>query len=197
MAPHTIIFIGPQGSGKGTQSELLEKVFKQHNQKVCLIQTGKQFRVFVEHGQGYAEKQVSQTLSSGVLQPVFLSVMLWGEHLRRHADPSHHLLFDGTPRTLDEAMILDSALNFYAHTTLTVIHLDTPEEIARERLLKRGRADDTEQSIGARLAWHREETVPVLEYYRKRPSTTVVDLDGTQPIEAIHSAVLGCVGLTQ
>lgn len=196
--PKTIIFIGPQGSGKGTQIEKLDAVLKAADptRRVVDIQTGRRFRALAAQGEGYTEKHVAETLNSGVLQPLFLSVNLWADAMRTHVDDQCHLLVDGFPRTTAEAKVLESALSFYERTAVDIINLDTPETIVQARMMDRGRDDDTEGSIEARLKWYREEVLPVISYYRKRENTTVHDIDGTQSIDAVHQAIVAALELT-
>ena len=195
--PYTIIFIGPQGSGKGTQIELLARVLKEKDptNRVVDIQTGRRFRALAAKMEGYTERRVHETLDSGMLQPLFLSAMLWGDAFHQHVDPECHVLIDGFPRTVHEAHVLESALSFYKRNHLIVLNLSADEAIVRERMIKRARKDDTETSIEARLTWYREETVPVLAYFRNRAQTTVIDCDGTKSIGEVHSEVLSLLGL--
>ncbi len=197
MQTHTIIFIGPQGSGKGTQIEMLTKFLKTHDpaHRVIDVQTGRRFRALAMKGEGFTEKKVHETLDTGVLQPLFLSVMLWSDAFHQHLDPEAHLLIDGFPRTIHEAEVLESAFAFYRRDHLIVIDLVTDEAVVRERMIKRARQDDTSTSIEARLAWYREETLPVLDYYRKRPHTTVIDCDGTDTILGVHTQILQALSL--
>ena len=187
--PYTIIFIGPQGSGKGTQIEKLDAVLTQMDTTRDTIdfQTGRRFRALAMKGEGYTEEHVADTLDSGVLQPLFLSVVLWGDAMREHMNPNRHVLIDGFPRTVSEAVVLESALSFY----------ETPEEIVRERMKGRARKDDTDTSIEARLKWYKEETLPVLAYYRDREHTTVLDIDGTDTIDGVHAQILRALKLTE
>lgn len=196
--PYTIIFIGPQGSGKGTQIELLGRVLKEKDptNRVVDIQTGRRFRALAAKMEGYTERRVHETLDSGMLQPLFLSVMLWGDALHQHVDPECHVLIDGFPRTVHEAHVLESALNFYKRNHLIVINLSADEAVVRERMVKRARKDDTETSIEARLAWYREETIPVLAYFKERAHTVVLDCDGTKSIGDVHTEILSLLSLS-
>lgn len=192
MEPYTIIFVGPQGSGKGTQIERLEAAIKRNDpqRRIVDIQTGRRFRALAAKQEGYTEEHVKETLNSGILQPLFLSVVLWGDAFREWVDPECHVLIDGFPRTVDEAKVLESAFDFYKRRAVTVVNLDTPEEVVRKRMEGRAREDDTPDSIEARLSWYREETLPVVEYFRARPRTVVLDIDGTLSIEAVHEKIL-------
>lgn len=192
MQTHTVIFIGPQGSGKGTQIERLKSVMKERSpeRRVVDIQTGRRFRALAAKQEGYTEEHVSETLNTGILQPLFLSVVLWGDAFQNQVDEDCHILIDGFPRTVHEAHVLESALTFYKRSPVTVIHLDTPEAVVRARMVGRAREDDTPDSIEARLTWYREETLPVVEYYRTRPETTVIDIDGTKSIDAVQQEIL-------
>lgn len=197
MQPKTIIFVGPQGSGKGTQIELLSKVLKEKDptRRVVDIQTGRRFRALAAKGEGYTERTMHETLDTGVLQPLFLSVVLWGDAFHHHVDPDCHVLIDGFPRTVNEAKVLESALAFYNRESVTIINLETSEATVRERMAHRARPDDTPESIEARLTWYREETVPVLTYYRNRAETEVVDCDGIQSIQEVHEQILHNINL--
>lgn len=195
--PFTIIFIGPQGSGKGTQIGKLDAVLteKDPDRQTIDFQTGRRFRALAMKGEGYTEESVAQTLDSGVLQPLFLSVVLWGDAMREHMNPDRNVLIDGFPRTVSEAKVLESALSFYKRTKVIIINLDTPEEVVRLRMQSRARKDDTADSIEARLKWYREETVPVLEYFRSRENTRTIDIDGTDSIEGVHAQIVATLNL--
>lgn len=196
MNPKTIIFIGPQGSGKGTQIDKLDAVLTaSDNRSVVDIQTGRRFRAMAAKGEGYTEERIQETLNSGILQPLFLSTSLWGDAMREHVDTECHLLIDGFPRVVNEARVLESALAFYKRDMVDIINLDTPEEVVRERMKGRAREDDTEDSIEERLRWYREETLPVVEYYRQRADTKVHDINGTDSIEGVHQQILTALAL--
>lgn len=193
----TVIFIGPQGSGKGTQIEKLDKTMieKDPVRRVVDIQTGRRFRALAARSETFAEKKVAATLDSGMLQPDFLTHILWGEAMLDQLDPKSHLLIDGFPRTVGQAHVLDNALHFFERNPLHIINLDTPEAVVRERMYSRARADDTEASIEERLRWYREDTLPVFDYYRSRPNTEVHDINGTDTVEGVHQAILTALNI--
>ncbi len=197
MKPTTVIFIGPQGSGKGTQIELLYKEISKKDplRRIVDIQTGRRFRALAAKRETFAEKKVETTLDTGQLQPDFLTHILWGQAMLDQLDDNSHLLVDGFPRTVNQAEVLEDALDFFERDFVHIINLDTPEEIVRKRMVDRARADDTTDSIETRLSWYREDTLPVLDYYRVRPDTKVHDLDGTDDIEGVHKQILKALGL--
>lgn len=197
MKPKTVIFVGPQGSGKGTQIAKLYEVISQKDpaRRIVDIQTGRRFRAIAAKQETFAEKKVAKTLDSGILQPDFLTHLLWGQAFLEQLDEKSHLLIDGFPRTVEQAQVLEEALEFFERDELHIINLDTPEEVVRKRMQGRAREDDTEESIENRLRWYREETMPVLDYYRVRPDTTVHDLDGTDTIDGVHNQILAALEL--
>ena len=198
MKPLTIIFIGPQGSGKGTQIESLKEVLEavDGKRRVVDIQTGRQFRSLAAKQETFAEDKVAESLDKGTLQPDFLTAVLWGQAMVSQLDPKSHLLIDGFPRTMAQVPDLDDALHFFERGQVDVIHLETPEAVVRDRMQSRARADDTTESIEERLRWYREETMPVVAYYEQRPNTVVHHIDGTQSIEGVHAAVLAALKLS-
>jgi len=192
----TVIFIGPQGSGKGTQIERLKGVLEERDRRrVVDIQTGRRFRALAATQETFAEDKIAATLNTGILQPDFITTVLWGRAMLDQLDEKSHLLIDGFPRTIKQIPDLEDAFQFFDRRNLDIINLVTPEEVVRERMQSRARLDDTSDSIEERLRWYREETTPVIEYYRGRPNTLVHDLDGTDSIDAVHEAIVAALNL--
>lgn len=192
----TVIFIGPQGSGKGTQIEKLKVVLEARDRRrVVDIQTGRRFRALAATQETFAEDKIAASLNTGALQPDFITTVLWGRAMLDQLDDKSHLLIDGFPRTVKQIPDLDDAFRFFSRGTLDVINLATPEEVVRARMQSRARLDDTTDSIEERLRWYREETLPVIEYYRHRPNTQVHDMEGTQSIDDVHTAILAALSL--
>jgi adenylate kinase len=198
MLPYTVIFIGPQGSGKGTQIEKLKTVLEKDDERrrVVDIQTGRRFRSLAAKQETFAEDKVAETLNAGSLQPDFLSAVLWGQAMVDQLDPKSHLLIDGFPRTVAQIPDLEDAFHFFERGMLNVMNLVTPEEVVRARMQSRARADDTMASIEERLRWYREDTLPVVEFYKTRPNTIVHTIDGTKDIEGVHAEILRALKLS-
>jgi adenylate kinase len=159
------------------------------------IQTGRRFRALAATQETFAEDKIAATLNSGALQPDFMTTILWGRAMLDQLDNKSHLLIDGFPRTIEQIPDLEDAFRFFEREKVDVVNLVTPEEVVRERMLGRARADDTTDSIETRLRWYREDTLPVVEYYRQRPNTIVHDIDGTLSIDAVHAEIIAGLDL--
>ena len=197
MQPYTVIFMGPQGSGKGTQLEKLEVVLRGRTdaRDVVVIQTGRLFRALARAHNTYTGERLRETLDTGMLQPNFLTTGLWGQVMIERVTPECHILIDGFPRTLEQAHVLDGAFHFYARKEIIVVNLTAPDELVRARMQERARADDTEAAIAERLRLYSAETLPVLDFYRARAHTNVLDIDGTVSVEEVHTAIVQALGL--
>lgn len=194
MEIKTVIFIGPQGSGKGTQIEKLKAVLESRDRRrVVDIQTGRRFRALAATQETFAEDKIATTLGAGVLQPDFMVTVLWGKAMMDQLDDKSHLLIDGFPRTVGQIPDLANAFSFFERGSVTVINLETPEDVVRARMQSRARADDTEASIEERLRWYREDTLPVVEYYRNQADVTVHDIDGTASIDDVHTQIISAL----
>lgn len=198
MQPYTIIFIGPQGSGKGTQIEKLKTVLeaKDDRRRVVDIQTGRRFRALAATQETFGEDKIAATMNLGTLQPDFISTVLWGRAMLDQLDNKSHLLIDGFPRTVGQIPDLEDAFKFFERGILHIINLETPESVVRERMYSRARADDTDTSIEERLRWYREDTLPVIVHYQNRPQTNVHMIDGTDSITGVYTQIMAALDLT-
>ena len=120
----TYIFIGRSGCGKGTQIDLLAEKLKKDSSEIGInhISLGQDLRKFWE-GDTYTHKLSKEILEAGELQPEFLVVYLWGKDLIEDMNEKDHLILDGTPRRLNEAEVLDSAIRFYKRENLFLISI--------------------------------------------------------------------------
>ncbi len=122
--------------------------------------------------------------------PEFLGVWNWSSIFVESIKGDEHLILDGMPRRLREAHIFDSAMNFYERNMPMVIYLDISHDMAKERLLARGRADDNHDDIDRRLAWFETDVVEVLEWYERDRNYNFVRIDGEQSIEKINQDIM-------
>lgn len=195
MPPFTVIFIGPQGSGKGTQLDSLKRLLETKSErKTVALQSGSLFRGFAQ-GTTYTGARIAETINTGQLQPLFLSIGLWAKEMIDTVDEYSNMLIDGFPRTIDEAHVLTTALAFYKRETVDVIVLEAPEETVRGRMKARARADDTNEAIERRLAWYREETKAILGYFTEAPHYVLHHIDALQDIETVRVQIAQALNL--
>ncbi len=188
--PQTFIFIGRSGSGKGTQAEMLKAYLeKESSAPVTYVQTGQRFRDFTK-GDSHTAQLAREVIETGALMPEFLGVWNWSSIFVESIKGDEHLILDGMPRRLREAHIFDSAMNFYERNMPMVIYLDISHDMAKERLLARGRADDNHDDIDRRLAWFETDVVEVLEWYERDRNYNFVRIDGEQSIEKINQDIM-------
>ncbi|MDZ7726667.1 MAG: nucleoside monophosphate kinase [Candidatus Campbellbacteria bacterium] len=191
MNQHTIIFIGSQGSGKGTQAQRLTEYLEVEYPEVpvFLFGTGEGFRNFAKE-EGYTNKIVADYLSRGEILPVFLPIWLWTKMCIENLKGNEHIVFEGSPRTKLEAQVMESAFDFYARDSVTVIKLEVSKEEVVRRLLERGRSDDTREAIEERLSWYEENVNPALEFFAENSRYDLVSIDGEKTPDEVFESIL-------
>jgi adenylate kinase family enzyme len=180
------ILIGRSGSGKGTQGKLLTDFLKVGSGEgsVLYIQSGFEFRNFVS-GTTQTARLSKVINDAGGLQPEFLAVYMWVNMLVREYTGGEHLIFDGTPRRLHEAGVLDSVFDFYGFKNPYVVYINVSAQWSRDHLLIRGRRDDNAKDIQARLDWFDKEVAPAVEFYRNKSGYNFIEINGEQDIKAV------------
>ncbi len=179
-----VVFIGPPGSGKGTQCRLLiEHLTAIH------ISTGQMLRDEIEAGTE-AGVQADRFMSQGKLAPDDLVLTMLREHLEQ-IGKEEGLLFDGFPRTVAQAEGLEAVLRDSGRPLAVVLELVVPEEVLVQRLSSRGRADDEQDTVTTRLAVFANQTAPVLDYYRDRNLLQQIDGVGTE--NEVFARIRACV----
>jgi adenylate kinase family enzyme len=195
MSPQTFIFFGRAGSGKGTQAKLLMEYLqsKDADRKCLYLETGEKLREFIKQD-SYSSKLTKEVLDSGGLMPAFMPVWLWSSFLVEHLTGEEHVIFDGLCRRRFEAPILDTALQFYKRQKPVVIIINTSNEWSIQRLLGRGRSDDDIPEIKKRLEWFDEEVVHAIQYFKDNSGYSVMEINGEQTIEQVHSDIVKSLG---
>jgi len=188
-----VVFIGPPGSGKGTQSKrLLEHL------KVPHLSTGEMLRQAIAHREGegiVAEHYMAQ----GKLVPDEIVLRIVEKRLQQEDCCSRGCLFDGFPRTIPQATALDQLLDQGGTPLDLAIELQANEDELMRRMLYRAsverRSDDTPQTIARRLEVYRLQTAPLIEYYRTQKKTVSVDAMRSQDdvFAEIRAAVDNCL----
>ncbi|MDQ4011646.1 MAG: adenylate kinase [Actinomycetota bacterium] len=156
-----ILIVGPPGAGKGTQAAVLSEELG-----VPHVSTGDLFRAHVDDDTELGQ-QVKQYLDSGALVPDEVTNEMVAQRLTAD-DCRAGFLLDGFPRTVSQARVFADLLCDLDCEIDAVLELDAPEELVVQRLLARGRDDDTEDVIRRRQQLYREETAPLLDFYADR-----------------------------
>ena len=158
-----VIFGGP-GSGKGTQSDLLIEEYGLFH-----ISTGEVLRDQISRGTELG-KIADSFISGGNLIPDDLMISILGKVLDENADKvANGVIFDGFPRTIDQAKALTTLLVERNMKLNVVIGLEVADEELTKRLIKRGqdsgRSDDNAETIKKRLDVYHNQTSPLRDFY--------------------------------
>lgn len=179
-----IVIFGAPGSGKGTQSDkIVEKYGFKH------ISTGDVLRNEIKN-----ETQLGATarqyIDKGQLIPDSLMVDILAATYDRLC-PCKGVIFDGFPRTIPQAESLASLLAARHTAVSAMIDLDVPDAVLTERLINRGktsgRADDNEETIKKRLSVYKNQTAPLIEWYKK--AGTFHHVEGVGPVDEIFAEI--------
>lgn len=173
-----LILFGPPGSGKGTQSQNIVDTYKlQH------ISTGDLLRdeVSKESPLGIeAQKYMDQ----GLLVPDEVVIGMISGKIDENPE-ARGFIFDGFPRTKEQAEALDKLLEFKNTTITTVLSLEVPEEELVTRLVNRGktsgRSDDNEEVITKRIKEYHAKTAIVAGHYDAQGKLVPLKGDGDIP----------------
>lgn len=192
MKKDTLIFIGRSGSGKGTQIDLLKKHLEttQPETDILHFESGSHFRSFIKD-EGYTNELMRDIIARGELAPDFITEWLLVDDFVKKLNAENMLILDGFPRTMNQALTLDSAMEYYKRDNIKVIHVEVSEDIVRERMLSRGRADDAEvEVINRRIAWYNNNVLPVLQHFESHDQYDVIHIDGEQSIDDVCAAII-------
>ena len=195
-----IIFLGPPGSGKGTQAKEIEK---KHG--LLQLSTGDMLREAIISGSKLGE-EVKLIMDSGALVPDDIMIRMISNRIEQ-PDSKNGFILDGFPRTTAQARELDVMLERKGIKIDFVIELAVQYDVLTQRIsgrynctncgagyhdefqkpFKEGicdqcggdefsrRSDDKPETVKARLSAYEEQTAPLLPYYRKMNSLSSVN----------------------
>ncbi len=190
IKPQAFIFIGRSGCGKGTQVELFKKILEEKTGlKDIHVETGSLLRGLVKT-LSYTGQKTKEIIETGSLMPESVVIGLWVDHLIKNFTGKENLFFDGAPRKLQEAILLDGTLNFYNIKNYKIIYVNVSRDWASKRLLARGRKDDTEDGINNRMTWFENDVIPCVDYFKNNPNCEVCEINGEQNIEDVHKEII-------
>lgn len=179
-----IVFLGPPGSGKGTQAKLLAERLK-----IPAISTGDMLRAAVREGTPLG-LQAKAVMEAGDLVSDDLMIGLIRERISA-PDARPGFLLDGFPRTVEQAVALDGLLKGNEKRLSTVVNLSVPEAVLIDRLAGRSgqenRSDDRRETVLERLRVYRQKTEPLIEFYRLRG--LLMDVDGVGEVSEIADRI--------
>lgn len=181
-----IVLLGAPGTGKGTQSEKLVALYG-----VPQISTGDLLRKAVAD-QTDLGQQAKAAMDAGELVSDDIVVGMIRERLNE-SDTADGFILDGFPRSLAQAKALDELLVRLDRPLDRVVHVQVDDEEIVKRLLARGRADDTEETIRNRLNVFQQQTQPLVDFYREKELLATVSGVGEidEIFERINTAIAG------
>ncbi len=210
-SPQTIILLGRSGSGKDTQVRLLEE-----KTGFRIFATGDALRK-VASERTILGRRLHEELQKGNLAPTWLASFLWIKTLVE-LRPSEGIIFNGSPRKLEEAKLIDEVLVWLGRGRPRVVLVDVSEKEAFTRLTKRkictrchaivpyleeyrlwkacgkcggrlkARPDDKPRAIRTRFSWFKKEVGPVIRYYQAQRTLKVIN--GEQNIQSVFKDIL-------
>lgn len=190
-----LILIGPPGAGKGTQAKILEETYG-----LKQLSTGDMLRAEIAAGSDLG-KQAKAVIDAGNLVSDDIMIGMISSRIEQ-ADCAKGVIFDGFPRTVEQAKALDAMLEKKGRKIDAVIEFSVNEEILVERLKTRiaqtlaagqpVRGDDNEETLRNRLSVFRNQTAPILPYYKDAGRLSTVD--GMQPIDAVSGQIKTLLG---
>lgn len=174
-----LIFLGPPGAGKGTQAKLLAELLE-----IPHISTGDILRGAIAKGTPLGQKAKSY-VDQGLLVPDELLLDLVRDRLNQ-PDAHKGWILDGFPRNVSQASFLEKLLQ-ELNQSCDCVNLEVPDDVLIERLLGRGRPDDTPETIRTRLEVYHNETAPLIDFYRDR--STLRAINGDRPLEEVTESL--------
>lgn len=185
-----LILLGPPGAGKGTQAKRLVAKYG-----ILQLSTGDMLRAAVKAGTPVG-RQVQEIMARGALVPDDVVVGIVAERIAQ-PDARKGFILDGFPRTVPQAAALDRMLQEKGLALDAVIELRVDEDVLVERIESRIaemkalgeplRDDDSPKVLKQRLAAYRDQTTPLIAYYRDRGRLRSVD--GMAPIADVTAAI--------
>ncbi|MEP7326506.1 MAG: adenylate kinase [Gemmatimonadota bacterium] len=181
--------MGPPGAGKGTQGAIIARQLG-----IPKFATGDLLRDAVKH-QSPIGLKVKATMEAGQLVGDDLIMGVVRDELAKDA-ARNGVIFDGVVRTIPQAEGVRQLLAEKKRKMDHVLFFEVPDEVILDRLDKRrtteNRADDDPAAVAIRLAAYRDQTAPVLHWYRKSGKVETIDAVGT--VEEIAERVKSVLG---
>jgi adenylate kinase len=161
-----IVLFGPPGAGKGTQAVYLKEKYE-----LIHLSTGDLLRRQIA-GQTELGLKAKSFMDKGELAPDEVVIGMIDSELKVNKS-ANGFIFDGFPRTVEQAKALDNLLNGNKTPVSAMLSLEVEKQELIKRLLDRGktsgRSDDTDVSIiENRISVYNEKTAPLINYYKEQ-----------------------------
>lgn len=171
-----ILIVGVAGSGKSTQSKMLaERTGWTWLSMGQLLRQSLQGELEQEMLQG---KLIDDATTIGILEDVL-----------RKRTTQEEVLLDGFPRSYAQMPWLLQASEDMGTPIRAVIHLSADENVVRQRLLQRGRIDDTPEAIDERFAEYKRDIVPIVDLLRAR-RIPIIEVNAEQTEQEVHESIV-------
>mmetsp|Transcript_11885 Transcript_11885/g.13634 ORF Transcript_11885/g.13634 Transcript_11885/m.13634 type:complete len:205 (+) Transcript_11885:108-722(+) len=182
--PAVVFVLGGPGSGKGTNCERIVSDFGYQH-----LSTGDLLREESAKGGELGDK-LKAVMEAGELVPSALLVELLKKAMKDRGWEKSRFLIDGFPRSQENADEWETQIGDEAHIRF-VLFFDLSQEVMKERLLKRGqdsgRADDNEETIVKRFKTFEEQSIPVVNNYKKKG--LVRNIESGREVDTVYSDV--------
>lgn len=179
-----IALFGPPGAGKGTQAK---RIVEKYN--LAHLSTGDMIRKEIAEGTELG-KMAADIINRGELLSDEFVVRLIANSMAQQKGVNG-FLFDGFPRTVAQAEILDRMLEKEGHPLKGLICINVPFEELKRRMLERakieGRADDNEEVIEKRFQEYMNKTIHVANHYKKKG--VHIDVEGNCPMDKVFHSI--------
>jgi adenylate kinase len=175
-----ILIMGLAGSGKGTQGQLLAKELGYK-----YLSTGEFLRKYITE-----ERRKEMAAGNLINDEEMISII---EKFLGEADNKNDCILDGFPRSMKQADWLIGRHESGLINIEALIYIDVPKSELINRLLLRGRHDDTEEAIRKRFEEYSKSTSPIIDDYKAR-GVRVVEVNGEGSIDDIHLKILSLLG---
>jgi adenylate kinase len=179
-----LVMLGAPGAGKGTQAVRLASEFA-----IPQISTGDILREARE-AQTEWGKQAESYMKSGQLVPDQIVLGIIADRLHQ-SDCCRGYILDGFPRSVPQAEALDRILREQGEALTAVVSLEVAEDELIKRLLERKREDDSEEVIRQRLLVYKQQTEPLVDYYRAHD--LLIEIDGMGSMDEIFDRILSAL----
>ena len=179
-----LIIFGPPGAGKGTQAKNLVKKLNSFQ-----ISTGDMLRQEINKDTEIGKRIINNMNDGKFVEDEIVNKLL--EKIIFNSNKNNRLIFDGYPRTINQAKNLESLLNKSNQKIEYIFFLNVNKDSIIKRVEKRKilekRFDDDANTILKRYETYMEVTKPVLDYYSSR--NNFYEIDGSEEIEVISSKI--------